>query len=331
MATFGEKEQAALRRLFKQYEKGTIKQGEFEKQLADWQDKASSYADQGRYGLAGNLRSIMENKGSPYSMMGGGPTTDMTGGTTSTGTSSGDGTSFYDFLPDRTTQNVLAGKGGENIIGAMMLEQALQGQQQGIGTLQDRLGEFQNDPLVQQLTGSAQSMLEEPLISEEMLNQLLGANDATLSQSYQNQNTALVAALGGRNIDPRSGVLQGLAARNRFNTLQASGQQRIGTTLQATQMNRAALEDAMRLGLATSGFTQGVLNQGAANIANLQAGQPLAGIGPELMSMNLAQNMNFDQGGIDWGQFGLSLGGGLLGAAGGAAANYGFERLFSKD
>lgn len=278
-------EKDRLRSLYEQYKLGRISPETFDREIAQWQKRIVELEKEGSYTRAGNLTGIIQRKGG---MTGGEPV-----GPGETGEEGGDETGgeggWADAdLPSQELINIIRGKGGSDILAAMMWEDALKGRAEGVATMEERLGEFREDPLLAAIKGKAEGMLSEDLVSEDELSRLLGVSDATLSRSYQNQSAALSAALGGRGIDPRSGVAQGLAARNRFNTLQQSAANRIGTTLQVEQLNRSALEDAMRLGVMTSSYEQGVLNQYASNIANLQAGQPLTQIGPEIMGMNVA-------------------------------------------
>jgi hypothetical protein len=227
------------------------------------------------------------------------------------------------WLPPKYTQDVLTSKGGENVLMAAMWQDAVQGAEQAEGTLGQRIEDFTADPLNQALQEQAQGLLDDPdVFSADDISRMQGMSDARLSQSYQNQSAGLQHALGGRGIDPSSGVAQELAAGLRFGTLQQGAMNANEIQMNASMMNRSALEDAMRLGISTSGFMQGTQNELAALLGNFQARQPLANVGLNAASLAAANNFQAPRQDSIWKQAGHEFLTGTAkgaGAAGGAA------------
>jgi len=227
---------------------------------------------------------------------------------------------------------------GPNQIMAFALDDAIQGRKFAYEEFATSEEDFLNDPLVSGLNQSATDLLENPdIISDELQQSMLAGSDAILSRSYQGEQSNLAGQIGGLNMDPNDPLAQSLAAQGRFGALQSQSQNRLGIQTQAAQLNRQGLENAMRLGLGTAGFTQGVLNQFTANKANILAGQPLAQIGPEAAALQTAMNFDPGSGGGGGGNYfsaaasgaatGTSLFGPGYGTAGGVIFGVGMEYL----
>ena len=264
---------------------------------------------------------VREAGGNPFPPGGGlGPTQSAGGNNVDSG-----GFDFRDRLgevgADPDFMNLFSGKNADVKLMAATFQDAVLGRAGGVAEFDRAQGRFTENPLVQQLEQTALNNLQ----AGDLVNadQLVAGSDARLSQSFQNQNAGLQNSLGIRGIDPNSGIAQELAAQARFGTLQQGALNESQIRTQSAQVNRAAIEDAMRLGLNTAGFQQGVQNQFTSNIANLMAGQPLAQIGPESAALAVARQApgpsnNFFA--SPAGQATTQLVSSLFGAAGGAAA-----------
>ena len=229
------------------------------------------------------------------------------------------------IFPDKATEDLLRGKGGDTILSAMMLEENLQGRDEALSLWEGREDDFLNDPLVQQLQSSASDLLENPdIISDDMMQDMLAGSDAILSRSYQGDQANLAGQIGSLGMDPNDPLAQSLAAQGRFSALQGQSQNRINLQTQAAQLNRQGLENAMRLGLGTASFTQGGINEIIGAQSALHTFQPINQSGMFAAGINQLNNLEAPDTMSPWAQAGLGAAGSLLNFAG----DYGMQSLF---